>query len=208
MPGLYAPKDYDLAGFSVGAVERDEILPAPSIAAGDILLGLASDGLHSNGFRWCVKSSKLPALTGTRPARLTPPRSLGESLLTPTRIYVKPVLQAIRTTSAVKGLVHITGGGFQENLPRVLPDGCAAPIDLDSWPLPPVFNWLRQTGGIEDAELLRTFNCGIGMIAVVDAAHVDTVTAQLEDAGETVYKVGQLQQAEHSQVSFAGQIGS
>jgi phosphoribosylformylglycinamidine cyclo-ligase len=138
---------------------------------------------------------------------------LGESLLVPTRIYVKPLLQAIRATSAVKGLVHITGGGFQENLPRILPDGCAAHIDLDSWSLPPVFNWLRHTGGIEDEELLRTFNCGIGMIVVVDGAHADAVTQQLTDAGERVTTLGHLQASDPSatdqaQVIFGGRIGS
>ena len=208
MPGLYAPKDYDLAGFSVGAVERAEILPAPSIAAGDILLGLASDGLHSNGFSLVRKIVETMGLDWHVASPFDDAASLGESLLTPTRIYVKPLLQAIRETGAVKGLAHITGGGFQENLPRILPDGCAAHIDLDSWSLPPVFNWLRQAGGIEDAELLRTFNCGIGMIVVVDAAHAAAVTAQLKDAGETVYTVGQLQEAEKPHVFFAGQIAS
>ena len=208
MPGLYAPKDYDLAGFSVGAVERAEILPAPSIAAGDILLGLASDGLHSNGFSLVRKIVETVGLDWHAASPFDDEVSLGESLLTPTRIYVKPLLQAIRETGAVKGLVHITGGGFQENLPRILPESCAAHIDLDSWPLPPVFNWLRQAGGIEDTELLRTFNCGIGMIVVVDAAQAGVVTAQLKDAGETVYTVGQLQEAEKPHVSFAGQIAS
>ena len=149
MPGLYAPKDYDLAGFSVGAVERAEILPAPSIAAGDILLGLAFDGLHSNGFSLVRKIVETEGLDWQAPSPLTT-RELGESLSDPDADLCKALLQAIRETGAVKGLVHITGGGFQENLPRILPDGCAAHIDLDSWPLPPVFNWLRQAGGIED----------------------------------------------------------
>ncbi len=213
MPGLYAPKDYDLAGFSVGAVERDEILPLPSIAAGDILLGLASDGLHSNGFSLVRKIVEHTGLDWGAASPFDDTMSLGESLLVPTRIYVKPLLQAIRATSAVKGLAHITGGGLQENLPRILPDVCAANIDLDSWSLPPVFNWLRHAGGIEDEELLRTFNCGIGMIILVDGSHADAVTRQLTDAGERVTTLGHLQAFDPSandqaQVIFGGQIGS
>ena len=207
MPGLYAPKDYDLAGFSVGAVERTEILPASSIAAGDILLGLASDGLHSNGFSLVRKIVETTGLDWQASSPFDATMSLGESLLTPTRIYVKPVLQAIRTTSAVKGWCILPVAGFRKTC-RVFCPTAARHILI--WTVAPAarFQLAEQAGGIEDAELLRTFNCGIGMIVVVDAAHVDTVTAQLEDAGETVYKVGQLQQAEHSQVSFARQIGS
>ncbi|MAK10357.1 MAG: phosphoribosylformylglycinamidine cyclo-ligase [Rhizobiales bacterium TMED83] len=208
MPGLYAPKDYDLAGFSVGAVERNAILPAPSIGAGDILLGLASDGLHSNGFSLVRKIVETNGLDWHAASPFDAQTSLGESLLTPTRIYVKPLLRAIRAGNAVKGLVHITGGGFQENLPRVLPDGCAAQIDLDSWRLPPVFDWLRQASGIAEAELLRTFNCGIGMIIVVDGEQADGVAAQLTQEGETVYRIGLVQAGEQSQVSFIGKIGS
>ena len=213
MPGLYAPEDYDLAGFSVGAVERDEILPAPLIAADDILLGLDSDGLHANGFSLVRKIVENADLDWHATSPFDDTMSMGESLLVPTRIYVKPILKAIRATSAVKGLVHITGGGFQENLPRILPDECAAHIDLDSWSLPPVFNWLRHAGGIKDEELLRTFNCGIGMIVVVDGAHADAVTQHLTDAGERVTTIGRLQASDPSatdqaQVVFGGQFGS
>ena len=206
MPGLYAPKDYDLAGFSVGAVERTQIMPAPSIGPGDVLLGLASNGLHSNGFSLVRKIVEQTGLQWDADSPFSAGDTLGEAMLTPTRIYVKPVLETLRTIGGIKGLVHVTGGGFQENLPRILPDGCAAHIDLNSWQLPPVFNWLQETGGIEDYELLRTFNCGIGMIAVIAADSADAVATHLTSTGETVFRIGYLKHAGDAQVSFTGYI--
>src|SRR5439155_22287558 len=160
MPGMYAEADYDLAGFAVGAVERGAILPRADIVAGDVLIGLAASGVHSNGYslvRRLVAEEKL-AWNGAAP--FDPASSLAEALLVPTRIYVKPVLQALRAaTGAVKAIAHITGGGLSENLPRVLPAGIAAHVDLAAWRAPAVFGWLARAGNLDDAEMLRTFNC-------------------------------------------------
>ncbi|MBK0329439.1 phosphoribosylformylglycinamidine cyclo-ligase [Rhodobacteraceae bacterium F11138] len=187
MPGMYPPGDFDLAGFSVGAMERGAALPA-GVQQGDVLLGLASDGVHSNGYslvRRLVEISDLdwdadcPWADGT----------LGAALLTPTRLYVKPALAAVKT-GGVHALAHITGGGLTENLPRVLPSALGARIDLDSWTLPGVFDWMAQVGDMTQSELLKTFNCGIGMIAVVQADQADDLAAMLADLGETVYRIG------------------
>ncbi|MEM6759993.1 MAG: phosphoribosylformylglycinamidine cyclo-ligase [Pseudomonadota bacterium] len=187
MPGMYPAGDFDLAGFAVGAMERDTALPA-NVAEGDVILGLGSDGVHSNGYslvRRVVEASGLawddacPFDDGT----------LGAALLTPTRLYVRPALAAIRA-GGVHGLAHITGGGLTENLPRVLPDGLSAEIDLNAWDVPPVFRWLAGTGGIAEPEMLKTFNAGIGMALVVSPDAVDAVTAAL--AGETVVPIGMV----------------
>src|SRR3954451_12585534 len=162
MPGLYAEGDYDLAGFAVGAAERGTLLPRPDIIAGDVLLGLPSSGVHSNGFSLVRRIVELSGLSWQAPAPFAPDRSLGDALLEPTRIYVKPLLAAIRATGAIKALAHITGGGFPDNIPRVLPKGLGAILDLGAIPVPPVFGWLAKTGGVTETEMLRTFNCGIG----------------------------------------------
>ncbi|WP_045835093.1 phosphoribosylformylglycinamidine cyclo-ligase [Hyphomicrobium sp. 99] len=198
MPGLYKSGDYDLAGFSVGAVERDEILPRADIAVGDILIGLKSSGVHSNGYSLVRKLVEHAGLNWDSPAPFAPEQSIAEVLLTPTRIYVKPLLAAIRATGgsgmngAIKALSHITGGGLSENVPRVMPKDVAARIDLASFDVPPVFGWLAKSGNIDDAELLRTFNCGIGMIAVVSKGRVDEVIAKLKEAGEQPVIMGDV----------------
>ena len=187
MPGMYQAGDFDLAGFAVGAMERGSALPA-DVAEGDVLLGLASDGVHSNGYslvRKLVEVSGLnwaddcPFATGT----------LGAALLAPTRLYVKPALSAINL-GEVNALAHITGGGLTENIPRVLPDGMGVQIDLDSWDLPPVFQWLAATGGMQSSELLKTFNCGIGMVLAVSADRADALSRQLKAEGEKVSVLG------------------
>ena len=192
MPGMYSSGDYDLAGFAVGAAERGQLLPSGDIAEGDVILGLASSGVHSNGFSLVRKIVGISGLAWDAPAPFAEDKSLGEALLTPTRIYVKPLLKAIRETKAIKALAHITGGGFPENIPRVLPKHLAAEIDLTAVKVPAVFSWLSKTGGVEANEMLRTFNCGVGMIAVVSAENVATVTAALEAEGETVVTLGRM----------------
>ena len=192
MPGMYSSGDYDLAGFAVGAAERGQLLPSGDIAEGDVILGLASSGVHSNGFSLVRKIVGISGLAWDAPAPFAEDKSLGEALLTPTRIYVKPLLKAIRETKAIKALAHITGGGFPENIPRVLPKHLAAEIDLAAVKVPSVFSWLSQTGGVEANEMLRTFNCGIGMIAVVSAENVAAVTAALEAEGEMVVTLGRM----------------
>src|SRR3954463_5005514 len=166
MPGMYAAGDYDLAGFAVGAAERGTLLPRPDIAAGDVLLGLPSSGLHSNGFSLVRRIVEQSGLGWQAPAPFAPGRALGEALLEPTRIYVRPLLAALRAGAAIKGLVHVTGGGFPDNIPRVLPAGLGVRLDLDAIPIPAVFGWLAEAGGVSESEMLRTFNCGIGMIVI------------------------------------------
>ena len=196
MPGMYQGDDFDLAGFAVGAAERSTLLPRQDIAAGDIILGLASSGLHSNGFSLV---RKLIADAGAKldaPAPFdTNAATLGEALLTPTRLYVTPLLEPIRD-ERIKALAHITGGGFSENIPRVLPKTLAADIDYTSWELPPVFRWLQGLGGMTDAELHRTFNCGIGMVTVVSPGDdADAVTAHLSGLGIDTRAIGTIQDA-------------
>ncbi len=192
MPGMYAGGDYDLAGFAVGAAERGKLLPRADIGAGDRLLGLTSSGLHSNGFSLVRRVVELTGLPLDADAPFEPGTSLAKALLTPTRIYVKPLLEAIRDTGAIKALAHITGGGFPENIPRVLPERLSARIDLGALPVPSVFSWISSKGGVAEAEMLRTFNCGIGMIAVVSADEAEAVTAVLSGLGETVVSLGHL----------------
>jgi phosphoribosylformylglycinamidine cyclo-ligase len=193
MPGLYGPGDYDLAGFAVGAVERGEILPRRDIVEGDVILGLPSSGLHSNGFSLVRRIVERSGLGYGDPSPFKPGESLGRSLLVPTRIYVKPVLAAIRASGrAVKALAHITGGGFPDNIPRVLPDGLAAEIDLGAIAVPPVFSWLAHIGNVEPAEMLRTFNCGIGMIAVTSEADSTGLAQALGAAGAPPIRLGSV----------------
>lgn len=199
MPGLYADGDFDLAGFAVGAMERGATLPA-GVAAGDVILGLASDGVHSNGYSLVRKLVELSGLGWDAPAPFAENTTLGAALLTPTRLYVKSLLAAIRA-GGVHALAHITGGGLTENLPRVLPEGMGAEIDLNAWELPPVFKWLVETGGMEEAEVLKTFNSGIGMVVVVSADAADDLTALLQGEGETVARLGQITDAAGMQYS-------
>src|SRR6202044_1675078 len=186
MPGLYKDGDYDLAGFAVGAAERGTLLPRAGIAAGDTVLGLASSGVHSNGFSLVRKIVEASGLGFDAPAPFSPVMTLGGALLTPTKLYVKSCLRAIRETGAVKGLAHITAGGFTDNLPRArrkLRGAATSPAGL---PLLPVFKWLAEQGGIAELELLRTFNCGIGMIAIVKSDAIEAVTDILTQGGEPV----------------------
>jgi phosphoribosylformylglycinamidine cyclo-ligase len=177
MPGLYAKGDFDLAGFAVGAVERSAILPkTKTMQPGDVLVGIPSSGVHSNGFSLVRKIAERSGLSWDAPAPFAPGARLGEALLTPTRLYVKGALAAI-ATGGVKGLAHITGGGITDNLPRCLPDGLDGEVDLGSFTPLPVFQWLAREGGVAESEMLRAFNCGLGMIAVTDEAHADAVIA-------------------------------
>ncbi|MFZ3311655.1 MAG: phosphoribosylformylglycinamidine cyclo-ligase [Xanthobacteraceae bacterium] len=192
MPGVYQGNDYDLAGFAVGAVGRQDLLPRRDIAPGDVVVGLASTGVHSNGYSLVRRVAADARLGWESPAPFKPAQSLGEALLTPTRLYVRSCLAAIRGTKAVKALAHITGGGFTENIPRVLPQGLAADLDLDRVPVLPVFKWLAAAGRIGEAEMLRTFNCGVGMIAVVDRTGADAVSKCFADNGETVVRLGEI----------------
>ena len=190
MPGMYASGEYDVAGFSVGAAERDKLLPV-TVKEGDIILGLASSGFHSNGFslvRRLIDDHNLD-LSGTAPFDET--RILGEALLEPTRIYAKQVMGGIRA-GKVSALAHITGGGVTENVPRILPEGLDAQIDLSAWTLPPVFAWLQDLGNIETAELLRTFNCGIGMILIAPKKNIALLKKSFADAGEPVFELGHI----------------
>jgi phosphoribosylformylglycinamidine cyclo-ligase len=199
MPGLYKDGDYDLAGFAVGAAERGTLLPRADIGAGDVVLGLASSGVHSNGFSLVRRIVEASGLGFDAPAPFSPVMTLGGALLAPTKLYVKSCLRAIRETGAVKALAHITGGGFTDNIPRVLPKHLGVGIDLARLSVLPVFKWLAEQGNVAELELLRTFNCGIGMIAVVDAEAVETVSDILADAGEGVTVLGEVipAQGEH-----------
>ncbi|WP_341366000.1 phosphoribosylformylglycinamidine cyclo-ligase [Yoonia sp. BS5-3] len=201
MPGMYGAGDFDLAGFSVGAMERGAALPA-DVQEGDVLLGLASDGVHSNGYSLVRRIVDMSGLSWDDDAPFTDD-TLGAALLAPTRLYVKPALAAIRA-GGVHGLAHITGGGLTENLPRVLPEGHGAAIDLNTWDLPPVFAWLCKTGGLAQAELLTTFNAGIGMVLVVDAAQADNLTELLRASGETVHALGHVTKGDS--ISYSGAL--
>ncbi len=196
MPGMYQAGDYDLAGFAVGAAERGQLLPRSDIAVGDVLIGLASSGVHSNGYSLVRRLVKESGLAWDAPAPFASASTLATELLAPTRIYVRPVLAAIEATGgtegAVKALAHITGGGLSENVPRVLPESVAARIDLAAIPAVPVFGWLAETGRLSDAEMLKTFNCGIGMVLVVAAGETDAVLRALQEAGEAPYVMGEI----------------
>ena len=194
MPGMYRAGDYDLAGFSVGAAERGTLLDGQSITQGDVILGLASTGPHSNGYsliRRLVSGQNHSYADQASFADST----LGEALLTPTKIYVKSTRAAIHA-GYIKGLSHITGGGFLENIPRIMPDNLLAEIDSGTWALPSVFEWLQSEGNIETREMARTFNCGIGMVAVVAPEHVAAAKSILEAHGETVFEIGVMNSAE------------
>ena len=201
MPGMYHKGDFDLAGFAVGAMERGADLPS-GVIAGDVLLGLGSNGVHSNGYSFVRKVVALSGLGWDAPSPFGGD-SLGAALLAPTRLYVTQALAAVRA-GGVHALAHITGGGLTENLPRVLPEGLGATIDLSSWPLPGVFRWLAETAQMTQPELLKTFNCGIGMIAVVAADRAAALTALLQEAGETVTEIGTV--TEGQGVAYTGRL--
>ncbi len=190
MPGMYAAGDYDLGGFAVGAVEREQLLTGDKVAVGDLLLGIGSSGAHSNGYSLLRRLAEGEALDA--PAPFDPSVALIDALLKPTRLYVKPLLPLLKA-GRIHALAHVTGGGLLENVPRVLPDGARAVIDAESWPLPPLFGWLQQKGGMEAAELARTFNCGIGMVLAVSAEEAPAVAKTLQDAGETVFTIGRIE---------------
>ncbi len=189
MPGMYAPGDYDLAGFCVGAVERDHLLTGEMVQAGDLVFGLASSGLHSNGFSLVRKVVEQADIGYQAPAPFAPAQTLGEALLTPTRMYVKSCLAAIGS-GGIHALAHITGGGLSENIPRVLPAGLGVTLDAEHWHVPPVFKWMVEVGGMSSDEMYRTFNCGIGMVCIISADRADALRQVFETHGEQVFQIG------------------
>jgi phosphoribosylformylglycinamidine cyclo-ligase len=195
MPGMYAEGDYDLAGFSVGAVERAQALTGTKVQAGDVLLGLASSGVHSNGYSLVRRLAADKGWKLDRPALFDQDVLLIDALMAPTHIYVKPLLPLVRA-GKVSALAHITGGGLLENIPRVLPEGLHATVDADRWPQPRLMAFLQAQGAIEPEEMARTFNCGVGMVAAVRPGDVEAVTATLEAAGETVFAIGAVEAGE------------
>ncbi len=207
MPGVYHGGDYDLAGFAVGAAERDQLLPRNDIAPGDAIIGLASSGVHSNGYSLVRSVVERSGLRWSDPAPFERNGSLGEAILTPTRIYVQPCLKVLRETKAIKALAHITGGGFPDNIPRVLPEGVSAHIDLARVPVTPVFTWLAAEGNIAETEMLRTFNCGVGMMVVVEKERVDDVMQSFAQAGEHAFALGEITHASGAhRVTYAGHL--
>ena len=191
MPGMYAEDDYDLAGFCVGIVEKSRIIEAGRVKPGDVLIGMASSGPHSNGYSLIRKVLEVSNSDLKQPLADT---TLGEALLAPTRIYVKPLLE-LHNKIDIHAMAHITGGGLPENLPRVLPEGTKAVIDANSWERPQVFNWLQQQGNIEESEMLRTFNCGVGMVICVAEQDADQTLETLSQAGETVWRLGHIEES-------------
>lgn len=189
MPGMYPDGEYDLAGFAVGVVEKEQVINGRSIVAGDIVLGLASNGIHSNGYSLVRKiiERAQPKLD----AEFNQGKTLRQAIIAPTRLYVKPILAALKQFT-IKGMAHITGGGISENVPRILPENTVAAIDSQSWPLPKLFQWLQQAGNVEIQEMYRTFNCGIGMVLVVNAEDADAIQKFLQQQGETVYQIGRI----------------
>ncbi|MBT3768477.1 MAG: phosphoribosylformylglycinamidine cyclo-ligase [Acidiferrobacteraceae bacterium] len=189
MPGMYSPGDYDLAGFCVGVVEKDQIIDGSHIRAGDQILGLASSGLHSNGYSLARAVLERSSATLDQPIGET---TLGEALLAPTRIYVRPIL-ALLKAMPIHGIAHITGGGLTGNIPRILPDNCDCRIDTTAWPRSEIFQWLQSEGSIDDTEMLRTFNCGIGLVIIVSSDTAAQAHEMLKASGETVYRLGEVQ---------------
>ena len=193
MPGMYPDGEYDLAGFAVGVVEKEQVINGRSIVAGDVVLGLASNGIHSNGYslvRKIIKRAQ-PELD----AEFNQGKTLRQAIIAPTRLYVKPILAALKQFT-IKGMAHITGGGISENVPRILPENTVAAIDSQSWPLPKLFQWLQQAGNVETQEMYRTFNCGIGMVLVVNAEDADAIQKFLQQQGETIYQIGRIRTRE------------
>ncbi|WP_370578193.1 phosphoribosylformylglycinamidine cyclo-ligase [Snodgrassella alvi] len=189
MPGMYPDGEYDLAGFAVGVVEKEQVINGRNIVAGDVVLGLASNGIHSNGYSLVRKiiERAQPELD----AEFNQGKTLRQAIIAPTRLYVKPILAALKQFT-IKGMAHITGGGISENVPRILPENTVAAIDSQSWPLPKLFQWLQQAGNVETQEMYRTFNCGIGMVLVVNAEDADAIQKFLRQQGETVYQIGRI----------------
>lgn len=189
MPGMYSPGEYDLAGFCVGVVEKDQIIDGSHIRAGDQVLGLASSGLHSNGYSLARAVLERSSATLDQAIGET---TLGEALLAPTRIYVRPILALLKAVP-IHGIAHITGGGLPGNIPRILPGNCDCRIDATAWPRPEIFQWLQSEGSIDDTEMLRTFNCGIGLVIIVSSDTAAQAHEMLEASGETVYRLGEVQ---------------
>jgi phosphoribosylformylglycinamidine cyclo-ligase len=207
MPGLYSKSDYDLAGFAVGAVDRRRLLPR-EVHAGDVAIGLPSSGVHSNGFSLVRRIVKDTGLSLSATAPFAPEMTLARALLEPTRIYVKPLLAALKRTSHIRALAHITGGGFPDNIPRVLPKGLGVSLDLAAFEVPRVFKWLSKTGGVAESEMLRTFNCGIGMVVFAAKEGADEVEAILREVGETPVRIGEAIEAESdARVVMKGKLG-
>ncbi len=209
MPGMYSDGDYDLAGFCVGAVERSRIIDGTTVGAGDVVLGLASSGVHSNGFSLVRKLVEVSGVDYNAPCSFEDGKTFGEALLCPTKIYVKSCLAALKA-DCVKGLSHITGGGFVENIPRVLPEGVTVDVDASRWSLPPVFDWLRTTGNITPLEMAKTFNCGIGMAVIVPADKADQATKIFEENGEAVHYIGTVRakSGDEPSTTVTGSAGS
>ncbi|WP_018698131.1 phosphoribosylformylglycinamidine cyclo-ligase [Amorphus coralli] len=206
MPGMYAPGDYDLAGFAVGAVERGQVLPRPDVAHGDRLIGLASSGVHSNGYSLVRRIVEQSGLSLDGPAPFDDGRTLGSALLEPTRIYVEALKRVFaQHPGAVKALAHVTGGGITENVPRVLPKTCSAAIDLPRITVPPVFAWLAASGPVDPSEMLRTFNCGVGMVVITSADDFVAVSETLAEAGETVFALGEIVEGD-GEVAYRGAL--
>jgi phosphoribosylformylglycinamidine cyclo-ligase len=206
MPSMYHGDDYDLAGFCVGAAERGNLLPTKDLAAGDVIIALASSGPHSNGYSLIRKIIQISGVKWNDKAPYSPNQTLAQNLLTPTKIYVKSILNAINASLPIKALAHITGGGFTENIPRILPANLSAKIDLNAVSTPPVFGWLAKTGGVSESEMLRTFNCGIGMILIVPKDSEKATLEHFNNEGENAYIVGSLIEAGDKQVVFNGKL--
>ncbi|EJF88695.1 phosphoribosylformylglycinamidine cyclo-ligase [Bartonella tamiae] len=206
MPGMYAKDDYDLAGFAVGAAERGHLLPKSTLKEGDIVLGLSSSGVHSNGFSLVRHIVKLSGLTWRDPAPFDDQKTLGQVLLTPTRIYVRSLLSVIKNLGTIKALAHITGGGFTENIPRVVPEDLSVEINLEAIELLPIFSWLAKQGNICEKEMLRTFNCGVGMVAIIDAQDKETTLSALKQQGENVVVLGCVTEKKSDPVLYKGQL--
>ena len=206
MPGLYAKGDFDLAGFAVGAAERGTLLPRPGLTEGDVVIGLPSSGVHSNGFSLVRRIVARTGLAWDEPAPFAPGQTLAQALLTPTRLYVKPLLAALKSAPGIAALAHVTGGGYPDNLPRVLPDELGVDVDLDAFAPPPVFGWLAREGGVGEAEMLRTFNCGFGMVVFASAASRDTTLAALAAVGLSPVVIGAVIARGAEPVTFRGRV--
>jgi phosphoribosylformylglycinamidine cyclo-ligase len=206
MPGLYAPGDFDIAGFAVGAAERGTLLPRPGLKQGDLIFGLPSSGDHSKGFSLVRRIVARSGLGWDAPAPFDPQRSLAAALLTPTRLYVRPLLQALKRAGGIHALAHITGGGYPDNLPRVLDDGLAVSLDLNAFMPQPVFSWLASAGNLDEAEMLRTFNCGFGMAAFVSADREGEAREALAGAGLSPVLIGELVPAEGQRLISHGRL--
>jgi phosphoribosylformylglycinamidine cyclo-ligase len=206
MPGLYAPGDFDIAGFAVGAAERGTLMPRPGLKPGDLVFGLLSSGVHSNGFSLVRRIVARSGLRWDAPAPFDPSRSLAAALLTPTHLYVRPLLHALKRTRGIHALAHITGGGYPDNLPRVLDDSLAVSLDLDAFAPQPVFSWLASAGGLEETEMLRTFNCGFGMAAFVSAECEAEAREALAGAGLPPVLIGEVVAAAGQRLVIQGRL--